>query len=478
LLYFYGYGRLIAKKAIRKNRERMDNMSFDVTYEGSKMIIPELSCDCGYTHAIPDIDVYIGRGILPESARHIRERNLGDNLVLVADNITYEVAGKDVEKVLKGDGFQVTLCILERDDELKPDETAIGEVLLSVDSDTNFLVAVGSGSVTDVTRYVAFRTGKPFVSIGTAASMDGYTSVVAPLLFNGQKVNKPSGCPLIIICDIDVMMTAPEPMFVSGVGDVLGKYIAKADWLLGNIINDEVYCPLCADIITKAVDNCMANIDIIRNRTPEGTRILIEALILAGITILIVGNTRPVASIEHNMGHYWEMKKLERKEETPSHGTAVGVGTIYSLKFFDYFLNIDLSKIDKDQIRKNRLTREGRIERMTAGYGEKIAQSIMHENPEDFLSWDEQERRIDRVSSHMEQIREVLSFLPSAEEMTIAMNRLGAPTTAAEISIDQKLLRDTFEHAKDYRSRYTVFKTLDELGLLNEAIEKILGEVE
>jgi len=132
-------------------------------------------------------------------------------------------------------------------------------------------------------------------------------------------------------------------------------------------------------------------------------------LILAGITILIVGNTRPVASIEHNMGHYWEMKKLERREETPSHGIAVGVGTVYSLKFFDYFFNLDLSRIDKEIIRQNRLTREERIKKMKEGYGEKIAEAIMRENPEDFLDWEEQERRIDRVLSRMDEIKDPLN---------------------------------------------------------------------
>jgi glycerol-1-phosphate dehydrogenase [NAD(P)+] len=449
-------------------------MSFEVTYKNSKIIIPELSCDCDYSHVIPDIDVYIGSGILTECAKHIRARDLGNKTVLIADNITYDVAGKTVEAVLRESGFDVTLCLLEREGELKPDESAMGEALLSMDADTDFFVAVGSGTITDITRYVAFNTGRPFVCIGTAPSMDGYTSVVAPLLFNGQKINKPASCPEVIICDIDVMKTAPVPMFISGVGDVLGKYIAKADWLLGNIINNEPYCPLCADIITQAVDNCVANIDHIKNRTSEGTRILIEALILAGITILIVGNTRPVASIEHNMGHYWEMQLLKRKTETPSHGTAVGVGTVYSLHFFDAFLNLDTASIDKDRIKNNRLTREERIAMMKKGYGDRIGQAIMEENPEDFLDWDEQNRRIDTVITYMDAIREAVSFLPSAGEMIKIMNELGAPTRASEIGVDKELLRDTLLYAKDYRSRYNVFKTLDELGLLKETIEKVV----
>lgn len=34
-------------------------------------------------------------------------------------------------------------------------------------------------------------------------------------------------------------------LIASGVGDVLGKYIAKADWQLGQVINGEPCCP-CA----------------------------------------------------------------------------------------------------------------------------------------------------------------------------------------------------------------------------------------
>ena len=106
-----------------------------------------------------------------------------------------------------------------------------------MEQDIEFFISVGSGSITDLTRFVAFHTGRPFVAVGTAASMDGYTSVISALLFNGLKVNKPGACPKIIKCDIDIMKDAPLPMFISGVGDVLGKYIAKADWILGNIIN-------------------------------------------------------------------------------------------------------------------------------------------------------------------------------------------------------------------------------------------------
>jgi len=448
-------------------------MSYEIKYENNKMVFPEFHCDCGFTHNEPDMDVYIGNNILKCCAQYIKKRRFGNKAMLIADNITYEIAGKTVEKHLNASGFQITPCILVREHELEPDERALGEILLTMDQDIEFFISVGSGSITDLTRYVAFHTGRPFVAVGTAASMDGYTSVIAPLLFNGLKVNKPSTYPKIIICDIDIMKDAPLPMFISGVGDILGKYIAKADWILGSIINGETYCPTCAELIMTAVEKCVSSIDEIKNRTEQGTWNLIEALILAGITILILGNTRPVASIEHNMAHYWEMMKLMEKQKAPSHGTAVGVGTVYALKFYEKFLETDLSSIDKAKVKQNRLSREERERQMRECYGDSIATSIMKENPEDFLDWDEHERRIDAVLENIRKIRKEMEFLPSAEKIINVMKELGAPTTAQEIGIDDELLYRTLYCSKDYRSRYTVFKTLDELGLLKGFIQEM-----
>ena len=162
------------------------------------------------------------------------------------------------------------------------------------------------------------------------------------------------------------------------------------------------------------------------------------------------------------------MKKLERKEETPSHGIAVGRNRVLPEILIISLIWICPVLIRK--IRKNR-HREERIKKMKRL--EKIAEAIMRETLRTFWTG-KNRRRIDRVLSRMDEIKDTLKFLPSEEEMIKSMKELGAPVSASEIGIDQELLRDTFHHAKDYRSRYTVFKTLDELGLLNEAIEKIL----
>lgn len=440
-------------------------MPASIEYDGDLLYITGLECDCPCDHNEPTQDVYVGTDLIAQVPELIRSRELGEKCVLVADENTYAVAGRDVERALRNNGFIVTLCLLKREGELEPNEAAVGEVLLAMDMATEFLVSVGSGTITDTTRVVAAHTERPFVCVGTAPSMDGYTSIVAPLLLRGVKIHRAAICPEIIVCDLDVMRTAPLPMFISGVGDVLGKYIAKADWVIGNIVNGEHYCPMCGDIVIQAVDKLLDNIDEIKNRTREGTKVLIEALLLSGLTIMIVGHTRAVASIEHNIVHYWDMQKLQSGERQPPHGTAVGIATLLVWPYFERFAKLDLSKLDENDMLSRRMSREERTQFMIEQYGEEAALSIMEENDGDFLSDEEHLRRIRAARAGFSRIQAEIAKLPPYERIESAMTALGAPMAPADLGIDDELVNRSLRCAKDYRTRYSLFKTMDELGL-------------
>ena len=434
--------------------------------QNHRLTIGGITCGCGLAHSLPTQDIYVGRGLIPRLPAYIAARGLGTRCVLVADLNTWAIAGKAVEAALLGAGFTAVRCLICREGVMDPDERACGEVLLSIQPDTQFLVAVGSGSITDTVRVNAMRTGLPFVSVGTAPSMDGYTSVIAPLLLRGVKIHRAGVCPEIILCDTDILRTAPLSMVCSGVGDVLGKYIAKADWMLGSIINGETYCDVCGEIVTEAIEKLLANIPAIRARSEEGIRVLIEALLLAGVTIMIVGHTRAVASVEHNIAHYWEMMQLLHGNHPPAHGASVGVATLLCWPLFARFASEDLSRLNLEAIRQKRITPEARRAWMLRAFEPEAAESIMRDNPEDFLPWPEQERRIRTAQAKQADIRRVLGMLPPYEAVHSAMAQLGAPLTPAEIGVDQQLLALSMHCAKDYRTRYTLFKLIDECGLL------------
>lgn len=444
-------------------------MAVTVSYDQDcRMIISGVDCDCPCEHHAIDKDIYIGKGLIPRIPDYIAKRGLGKNCVLVADDNTYRVAGADVEKALLDAGFTVIPCVIHREGDMLPDDLSCGEVLLSITRETEFLIAVGSGTVTDTTRINAERTGLPFVSVGTAPSMDGYASAVAPLLHRGLKIQRPAVCPEIIVCDLDVLATAPMHLIASGVGDVLGKYIAKADWQLGQIINGESCCPVCVEMVTNAVNALVDNVDEIARKTEKGMRILIEALLLAGVTIMIIDNTRAVASIEHNIAQYWEMILVQQGKEPPMHGASVGVSTLLVWPMFERFANEDLSRLDLNAIRENRISHEKRERWMLHAYGEEGGRQIMRENPGDFLTWEEQERRIRMAQEHFSDIQAVIAAMPPLEKIKQVMRTLNAEMTPEEEHIPDDLLRRSMHCGKDYRTRYTLFKLIAECGLEDE----------
>ena len=196
-----------------------------------------------------------------------------------------------------------------------------------------------------------------------------------------------------------------------------GKYIAKCDWMIGNIINDEPYCDVCGEIVTDAINKLLKNIPEIRARTEYGIRVLIEALLLAGVTIMIIGHTRAVASVEHNIAHYWEMQQMLRGNRAPSHGASVGVATLMVWPMFKKFASEDISNLDMDAIRAKRLNRAEREQWMISAYGEANARAIMSENEGDFLTWEERRRRILRAQQRISDIRAAIALMPEYDEI-------------------------------------------------------------
>jgi len=442
-------------------------MSITIGYDGDdRLLLSGFECDCPCTHAQPTQDIYIGKDLLRRAPELIAQRGFGRHCVLVADDITYRVAGEAVFHALEAAGFAVVRCVIHREGEMLPDETACGEVLLSIQPETSFLICVGSGSITDITRVNAVRTNLPFVCVGTAPSMDGYTSVISPLLYRKVKIHRAGVCPEIILCDLDVLATAPKAMIASGVGDVLGKYIANADWLLGHIINDEPYCGACASIVMEAAGKLIDNASEIERKTEKGIRILTEALILSGLTILIIGHTRAVSSIEHNIAQFWEMRKIMAGEHPPQHGASVGVSTLLIWPLFMRFAGEDLSRLDLVDIKRRRISREDRERFVIHAYGEEGGRDIMRENPGDFLTWEEQARRILTAQARFAEIQSVLRALPPISRIQQTLAILHAEQTPAEEGIGPELLGLSLRCAKEYRTRYTLFKLLEECGIL------------
>lgn len=312
----------------------------------------EYSCACGKSHKVDIQAIRVGSGVIQELPGILRDLG-ASHIFLVADNYTYEAAGRQVEQLLDQAGLSYHKRVFQTETPLVPNEYALGSVLAAMTSQDDMLLAVGSGTLNDVTKYVSARTGIPYVIAATAPSMDGYASTVAPTILDGFKTTLPAVYPAAIVADVDILKDAPMPMLTAGFGDIIGKFTSLADWRLSHQLNGEYYCPEVAGVIGAAVETCAANAKALAQREPQAIQAVTEALILSGLAMGMVGVSRPASGAEHQMAHYWEMDALRRGEEHPLHGNAVGVGTVLAASLYEMaaeYLPQGFAAPDKGQI--------------------------------------------------------------------------------------------------------------------------------
>lgn len=312
----------------------------------------EYSCACGKSHKVDIQAIRVGSGVMQELPGILRDLG-ASHIFLVTDNYTYEAAGRQVEQLLDQAGLPYHKRVFQTETPLVPNEYALGSVLAAMTSQDDMLLAVGSGTLNDVTKYVSARTGIPYVIAATAPSMDGYASTVAPTILDGFKTTLPAVYPAAIVADVDILKDAPMPMLTAGFGDIIGKFTSLADWRLSHQLNGEYYCPEVAGVIEAAVETCAANAQALAQREPQAIQAVTEALILSGLAMGMVGVSRPASGAEHQMAHYWEMDALRRGEEHPLHGNAVGVGTVLAAGLYEMaaeYLPQGFAAPDKGQI--------------------------------------------------------------------------------------------------------------------------------
>ena len=269
----------------------------------------------------------LAKGALPEAARYSADKGWRRVLV-VADQHTYEAAGMTLIRELDGAGAEAPVTLVEPNPagDVVADEAAIVQVLLDVQRHgADALAAVGAGTLHDIVRYAAYTAGKPFLSVPTAPSVDGFTSKGAPLLIRGMKITVPAVGPVALFADTGVLLKAPKRLAAAGFGDMLGKATALFDWRIGRLAAGEPYDARVADITQRALDRCVRLADDIGRGTEKSLLVLMRSLIESGIAMLLFGQSHPASGAEHHLSHYWEMAFHRSGRRQLLHGSKVGV---------------------------------------------------------------------------------------------------------------------------------------------------------
>ena len=394
---------------------------------------------------------------------HCRTHHLS-KLLLVADQNTYGVLGQAVEANLKEQGIDL-ITVVFASQEVVADAHHILEVLVAADREARTYVAVGSGTITDITRFTSWRTGNPFISMPTAPSVDGFTSLGAPLIIGGVKTTILTHSPSAIFADLDTLSAAPRAMIAAGFGDMLGKYTSVADWRLGRLLWDEPYDESIAERTLDAARRCAAQAAAIGEGSRAGIRALMEGLIESGYCMLDFGSSRNASGAEHHYSHYWEMTLLQEGRPAILHGAKVGVATVLVAQLYDQIKQLSREQV-ADLLEDSYLpSKEEEIARIQAAYGDMAPQIIADQLP--FLDCTEGRYAEvkEKILAHWTDILDIASQVPSGEEIARSLKQVGGPTSVAELGLatEEQAMAEQYGHY--LRQRFTIRKLARVLGL-------------
>ncbi|MDF2662395.1 MAG: Glycerol-phosphate dehydrogenase [Paenibacillus sp.] len=429
----------------------------------------EFACTCGRTHRVEIERLILEQGALRKVPDTIRQMGLGTKALLIADPASFVAAGDELAGQLGRSGFDVTLCVFP-EDQLYADETALVRALIELEKDTEFMIAVGSGTINDIARFVSCKAGIPYLVVATAPSMDGYASTGSPILVNGYKKTYSLQSPLAIIGDLDVIRCAPPAMIGAGIGDMAAKITALCDWLLAAVVEEEHYCEVTAELMTRALTNVASEVTAIRTGGVPGIKKLMEGLVLSGIAMQMIGNSRPASGAEHHISHYWEMLHFAAGHRPELHGIKVGAATPLIARLYAELLEADMGEWNMTEKDAAQIAEwETNLRRC---YG-PLAEDMIAENRSLLLSQPELDVRMNRLVRGWPELKPKLrTLLGLVPDLKALLRDAGAPAEPREIGVARQELSDALRVAKEVRSRYTVLQLADQLGLLERFAEE------
>ena len=411
---------------------------------------------------------------------------------LVVDDVnTKRVSGDRVIALLKAAGIEVVEHTINPDgswfhatyDKVEEVRDAIKAAMPAVP------VAVGSGTVNDLVKRSSEEAGVRYLVVGTAASMDGYTSFGASITKDGMKQTLPCRAPLGALVDSQVSAEAPKEMTASGYADLLAKIPAGADWILADAIaaalpeTEKHGCerihPLAWKCVQGPLRASLANPAGVATGDEGEIRKLSEGLIMSAFAMQASGTSRPASGTEHQVSHYWDMENLSFEGKPVSHGFKVGIGTLISTATIEFLLEQDLANLDvAETVAKWPKTFEELKATFPSVYGNRPdhIRRAESEMAKKYSTPDELRRELTFVKSAWPELSKRLKAqIMPFDEVRACLKAVGAPYEPEMIGVSRAKFRETYRGVPYMRARYFSLDLISRLGLTDALLDRLFG---
>jgi glycerol-1-phosphate dehydrogenase [NAD(P)+] len=419
--------------------------------------------------AEPELEVVIAPDALARLAGRLASERWPGALVVMDAN-TRQAAGADAASELAQVGVDVHELVFEQRDGLLAGRDEVKRVRERI-ADGREVIAVGSGVITDIVRYAAHQSDRDFVSVPTAASMDGYASGVAALQLDGVKVTYPARAPKAIYADPRVVAGAPPELTRAGIGDLLAKASARTDWLAAHLLYGERFDPQVAQRVQGPLSVATSTVPELLAGDPEAIEALLRGLVESGIAMAIFGSSRPASGCEHHASHFWDLLAARGRRPHAPHGLQAGYATHFALRLQRHAFAAEVASLHPPIPPTDPLDSADARDWLgdpSAEIAEAVAdkQRYVEERavnwPADQLAWNAVRARL-------------APALSAADEVERALSLAGIPAEPGYLDVDERTLRATFRHATRLRARYTTVDFLDGQRALEPAVDAMLA---
>ena len=427
-------------------------------------------CPCGRNHTVAVDEVVIGSGVVNRLPEFVRK--YGRKAFVVADVNTYAAAGEKVCEILKAAGISYGSFVF-KDKALEPDEKAVGAAFMHYDPACDVIVGVGSGVINDICKIVSNISGKPYIIVGTAPSMDGYASATSSMSRDGVKISLNSRCADVIIGDTNILKTAPLHMLKSGLGDMLAKFVSIAEWRIAHLITGEYYCEEVAQLIRSAVKKCVSNAEGLLRREDAALEAVFEGLVIGGVAMAYAGVSRPASGVEHYFSHVWDMRGLEFGTQVDLHGIQCAMATMKAVELYEKVMAIT-PDWEKAHAYVESFDLEAWNGVLRQFLGSSADTMIELEKKEGKYRKDTHAARFRLIEANWDAILDILKEeLPDAEELCKLMDAVGISRDLTTIGVSSEDAKITFRATKDIRDKYVLSRLAWDLGVLDELCDML-----
>lgn len=429
-------------------------------------------------HATETKALRIGAGILPQTGELFKELFPGCRAIVIADPTAFKVAGSDVQKSLAAAGVALDEPHIFTAPDLHAEWTFVEELDAVLKNTDAIPVAVGSGTINDLTKLCSHHNNRRYMVVGTAASMDGYTSYGASITYKCAKQTFSCPAPLGVLADTAIIAAAPKELTASGYADLFAKVPAGADWIISDALGIEPLDKRSFSIVQDGLHDALGDPEGIRKGTVETIEPLVEGLMLGGFAMQALQSSRPASGADHQFSHLWNMEHHTMADgRTPSHGFQVSIGLLASLAYYDQFLKSDIAHLDVESAvaawpewdEAERYARE-------LYAGTDFPEIGVVETRAKYIDKDHLRAQLNLLKNNWTEIKARLEKqLVSFNEASRRLRIVGAPTLPEDIGLTRERMRASVIRAQHIRRRFTILDVAVRTNMLEKWSDAIFG---